>query len=157
MTSIALHLAKMRQNMVLGAKAVDQICSKISAQMLVKQKSIFCNTNFMLVPLQIARISWRNQYLCRHWRREKKVWLKLTPQCWSACPRFQDQKRLGWPSISDRPERPVVNIVEQFFFVKQMVGLLSIHPMWIERGLLSASLRHFQKSLICLQCCTGQA
>jgi hypothetical protein len=34
------------------------LCTKISAEMLAKQISIFCATYFMLVSLRIAQIGW---------------------------------------------------------------------------------------------------
>jgi hypothetical protein len=35
-----------------------KICSKISAEMLVKQNSTFYNIYFVLAPLRIAQIHW---------------------------------------------------------------------------------------------------
>ncbi len=39
-----------------GANAVAKKCTKISAEMLVKQNSIFSVIYFMLAPLRIAQI-----------------------------------------------------------------------------------------------------
>jgi len=40
-----------------------KICSKMSAEMLLKQNSIFSGINFMLLPLRILQIGWRNWLL----------------------------------------------------------------------------------------------
>jgi hypothetical protein len=54
----------MCQTMVFGAKVVAKKIHKISAEMLVKQNSIFCAINIRLVPLRIVQIGcWKTTYM----------------------------------------------------------------------------------------------
>jgi hypothetical protein len=47
-------------------KLLLQMCCKISAEVLVKQKSTFCAICFMLALLQIAQIGWQDLDNSKH-------------------------------------------------------------------------------------------
>jgi hypothetical protein len=56
MLLMARPFVKNVPNYCSGANAVAKKCTKISAEMLVKQNSIFSAIYFMLAPLRIAQI-----------------------------------------------------------------------------------------------------
>jgi hypothetical protein len=48
----------MCQNAELSVNALPKLCSKISAEMLLKESRIFCGIYFMPAPLLSAPIGW---------------------------------------------------------------------------------------------------